>query len=151
MGAEWEKLSDSKWVLNLDDDILGSIEKPSRVFTGREDYFARVRTGYPNTKWFDSLTDAKIWVEDTYGMRLTKRKSKSVSAKKESPIKKTALKKQVRKSPMSKPANASKPVKIVLEFTFKNEYDSITFMSNLARFREDLPFSSCKTLKSNRK
>lgn len=151
MGAEWEKLSDLKWVLSLDDDILGSIEKPSRVFTGREDYFARVRTGYPNTKWFDSLTDAKIWVEDTYGMRLTKRKSKSVSAKKEVQIKKTALKKQVRKSPMSKPANASKPVKIVLEFTFKNEFDSITFMSNLARFREDLPFSSCKTLKSNRK
>lgn len=151
MGAEWEKLSDSKWVLNLDDDILGSIEKLSKVFTGREDYFARVRTGYPNTKWFDSLTDAKIWVEDTYGMRLTKRKSKSVSAKKEVQIKKTVPKKQVRKSPMSKPANASKPVKIVLEFTFKNEYDSITFMSNLARFREDLPFSSCKTLKSNRK
>lgn len=151
MGAEWEKLSDSKWILNLDDDILGSIEKPSRVFTGREDYFARVRTGYPNTKWFDSLTDAKIWVEDTYGMRLTKRKSKSVSAKKESPIKKTVPKRQVRKSPMSKPANASKPVKITLQFTFKNEYDSITFMSNLARFREDLPFSSCKTLKSNRK
>lgn len=145
MGAEWEKLSDSKWVLSLDDDIIGSIEK------GRESYTARVRTGYPNTKWFDSLTDAKIWVEDTYGMRLTKRKSKSVSAKKEVQIKKTVLKKQVRKSPMSKPTNANKPVKIVLEFTFKNEFDNITFMSNLARFREDLPFSSCKTLKSNRK
>lgn len=151
MGAEWEKLSDSKWVLSLDDDILGSIEKPSRVFTGKEEYFARVKPGYRNMKWFDSLMDAKIWVEDTYGMRLTKRKSKSVSAKKEVQIKKTVPKKQVRKSPMSKPANASKPVKIVLEFTFKNEFDSITFMSNLARFREDLPFSSCKTLKSNRK
>lgn len=146
MGAEWEKLSDSKWVLTLDDEIIGSIEK------GREKYTARVRTGYLNTEWFDSLTDAKIWVESSYGIGLTKkRKSKSVSVKKESPIKKTVLNRQARKSPMSKPANANKPVKIILEVTFKNEYDSITFMGNLARFREDLPFSSCKTLKSSRK
>lgn len=148
MSVEWEKESDSKWVLVYDEEIIGSVEKL------REHYKAKVRIGNHNTEWFESLTDAKIWVESPYDIELTKKrksKSMSVSAKKESPIKKTVLEKQVRKSPPSKPANANKPVKIVLEFTFKNEFDSITFMGNMARFREHLPFISCKTLKEVRK
>ena len=37
------------------------------------------------------------------------------------------------------------------DYLTKNEFDSITFMGNMARFREHLPFISCKTLKEVRK
>ena len=42
-------------------------------------------------------------------------------------------------------------VKVTMEFTFKSEFDYITFMGNLADLRNRLPFKSCKTIKEVRK
>lgn len=78
MGWYWELMDKGEWWLFLDDgtylDPMGEVKKTR----GMIPYMAKVE-GERRPRYFDTLTDAKRYVESYYGVKLTKKRTNTKS------------------------------------------------------------------------
>ena len=74
MGWRWEMLDRNEWWLMLDDDGFSDPMGYVKKTKGLIPYKATIEHGRNKPRYFDYLTDAKRYIEEYWGIKLTKKR-----------------------------------------------------------------------------